>query len=198
MDRLPSTRASLLHRLKKSNGDSDAWPEFVQTYGPRISHWCRGWGLQSTDAEDVKQDVMLAMARQMRSFEYDASLRFRSWLKTIAHRAWVDFLKSRSRAIAGSGSDSVQAILDSVETQEDFIEQIMQECDKGILEDAMLVIRRRVNENTWQAFQMTAIEGISAPHVATQLGMAITAVYKAKSRIQKLLKEEIEQIDQIS
>ncbi|MDB4778001.1 RNA polymerase sigma factor [bacterium] len=182
--------------MRQSKSDPGSWTEFVGIYGPRIRHWCRGWGLQQSDAEDVTQNVMLAMARQMRSFEYDSSLRFRSWLKTIAFRAWVDFLKSRNRAVAGSGSDAVQAILASVKTKEDFVDQIMEECDKGILEDAMLIVRRRVNENTWQAFQMTAINGISAQHVATQLEMAITAVYKAKSRIQRLLKEEIERIDQ--
>ena len=139
---------------------------------------------------------MVAMAKQMREFEYDSSKYFRSWLKTIAHRAWVDFLKSRKRAVSGSGSDEVHNKLYSVETKDDFVAKIMQECEKGLLEEAMIVVRRKVNDHTWKAFQMTAIDRVPASETADQLGMAITAVYKAKSRIQRLLKEEIQEIDQ--
>src|SRR5947209_2478785 len=51
------TRASLLSRLRKDPGDSSAWDEFVDRYGPRIRSWCRRWGLQEADAEDVTQIV---------------------------------------------------------------------------------------------------------------------------------------------
>ena len=139
---------------------------------------------------------MVALARQMKDFQYDSNGRFRSWLKTIAHRAWIDFINSRKRAVSGSGSDDIHSMLNSVETRENFIDNLMTECEKGLLEESMIIVRRRVNENTWQAFHMTAIDGIGAPEVSKSLDMPITAVYKAKSRIQMMLKDEIEQLDQ--
>ncbi len=193
---ISKTRVSLLNRLRLTPDDPASWDEFVSTYGPRINRWCRGWGLQASDAEDVTQNVMVAMARQMRDFEYDANGRFRSWLKTISHRAWIDFLKSRRKGIVGSGSDEIHGLLSSVETEEDFLKNIEEECEKGMLEEAMLIVRRRVNDNTWQAFQMTALDGVSGLDVSRELEMAVTAVYKAKSRVQMLLKNEIERIDQ--
>ncbi len=195
MNPIPTTRISLLNRLRVSPDDSGSWSEFVSIYGPRINQWCRGWGLQASDSEDVTQDVMVAMARQMKDFEYDSSKRFRSWLKTIAHRAWVDFLKGRKKAVPGSGSDKVLTLLGNIQTEEDFIDKIMEECEKSLLEEAMLIVRRRVNENTWHAFELTAISAEPAADVAEKLEMPITAVYKAKSRVQMLLKDEIEQID---
>ena len=87
-------------------------------------------------------------------------------------------------------------MLKSVDTQENFIDNVMAECEKGLLEKAMIIVRRRVNDNTWQAFHMTAIDGIGAPVASKSLAMPITAVYKAKSRIQMMLKDEIEQLDQ--
>ena len=192
------TRLSLLNELRRTPDDSDSWNRFVEIYGPKIQSWCQGWGLGRDDAEDVTQNVLLAMARQMKDFEYDANGRFRSWLKTIAYRAWVDFLKARGRQATGTGSDQVHEMLHSVKTREDFLEKMDEECEKGLLEEAMIVVRRRVNEENWLAFQRTAIDGIPGTVVAKELGIAVTAVYKAKSRIQKMLKETVQSLDQFS
>jgi RNA polymerase sigma-70 factor (ECF subfamily) len=85
------TRVSLLLRLQSEN-DERAWEEFVQRYGPRIFQWCRRWGLQQADAEDVTQGVLLRVAQRMRTFRYDPGRSFRAWLKKVAHDAWVDLL----------------------------------------------------------------------------------------------------------
>ena len=90
-----STRLSLLGRLRLTPTDQEAWGEFVERYGRQVYAWCRQWGLQEADAEDVTQNVLADLARQMRTFEYHPSGRFRSWLRTIAHRAWCDLLDSR-------------------------------------------------------------------------------------------------------
>jgi len=190
-----ATRSSLLYQLRMTPGDPRAWNEFVAIYVPKISNWFRRWGLQEADINDLTQDVLLALSKQMSSFEYDPQKRFRSWLKTIAHRAWVDFLKQRNRHPGATGSDAVHAMLSSVETTEDFVNHLVEECNRELLEEAMLIVRRRVQDSTWRAFEMTALEQMSGDEVSKQLGMPLTAIYKAKSRIQKLLKEEVERID---
>src|SRR5262245_6818045 len=70
------THASLLMRLRQSDQDQAAWNAFVDRYGPQIFAWCRHWGLQDTDAEDVTQTVLLKLAEKLRGFEYDPSRRF--------------------------------------------------------------------------------------------------------------------------
>ena len=70
-----STRTSLLLRLRQAPPDQEAWAEFVDRYGPQIHGWCRRWGLQEADAQDVTQTVLLRLAsklqtlRQMREEE---------------------------------------------------------------------------------------------------------------------------------
>ena len=84
------TSASLLGRLGADPKDAAAWSEFVRRYGRKILLWCQQWNLQPADAEDVTQNVLLLVARQMSSFRYDPQRSFRAWLKTIAHAAWCD------------------------------------------------------------------------------------------------------------
>ena len=79
------TSLTLLGRLRRDPKDQAAWSEFVARYGPRILQWCRGWGLQESDAQDVTQDVLLMLNGLMARFVYDPSGSFRGWLKTLAH-----------------------------------------------------------------------------------------------------------------
>src|SRR5262245_39886831 len=97
------TSPTLLGRLRQSPTDQAAWEEFVERYGPRIYGWCRHWGLQGADADDVAQDVLLRLAEKMRTFRYDPAGSFRGWLKTLTHHAWYDFVQRRRRAGCGSG-----------------------------------------------------------------------------------------------
>ncbi len=194
---MPASRTSqsLLSQLRHTPADSDSWNRFVNIYQPKITRWCLGWGLQRSDADDVAQNVLLAMAQQMKDFKYDPNGRFRAWLKTVSYRAWVDFVKSKSRQAAGTGSDELQEVLASIETRDDFVAKMDEECEREMLEQAMLVVRRRVEDHNWKAFHMTVLDAMPGVEVAKQLNMAVTAVYKARSRVKKMLTDEIEKLD---
>jgi DNA-directed RNA polymerase specialized sigma24 family protein len=59
------TSTSLLVRLQQAPADQAAWAEFVRRYGTRIHGWCRHWGLQEADAQEVSQEVLLKLIRAM-------------------------------------------------------------------------------------------------------------------------------------
>ena len=103
-----STRLSLLGRLRLTPTDQEAWGEFVERYGRRVFAWCRQWGLQEADAEDVAQDVISKLTQKMADFRYDRSRSFRAWLKTITQHALSDLIESRSRAV---GSRSIPMLV---------------------------------------------------------------------------------------
>src|SRR5437899_6570468 len=88
---LSLTSPTLLGRLRHAPTDQEAWSEFVDRYGPKIYAWCRQWGLQEADAEDVTQAVLLRLAERMRDFAYDVGKSFRGWLRTLTHHALSDF-----------------------------------------------------------------------------------------------------------
>ena len=190
-----STHLSLLARLRLTPADEQAWSEFVERYGRQVYAWCRQWGLQEADAEDVTQNVLADLARQMRTFEYQPTGRFRSWLRTIAHRAWCDLLASRKAATTGSGDSAVLGLLHSVEAREDLLKYLDAECERELLEAAMNEVRQRVEANTWEAFRLTAQEGLAGAETAERLGLQVAAVFKAKSRVQKMIREEIAKLE---
>jgi RNA polymerase sigma-70 factor (ECF subfamily) len=189
------TRASLLLRLRQQPEDRQAWSEFVRRYGPQLYAWCRRWGLQDSDANDVTQAVLLKLAVRLRTFDYDPQRRFRGWLRRLTHNAWSDWVGARQRAVPGSGDSQVQLVLASIEAREDLAARLEQAFDQELLELAAGRVRLRVAPHTWEAFRLTALEGRSGAEAAATLGMQVGTVFKAKCTVQKLLREEVEQLE---
>jgi len=197
MDRMndSKTRVTLLGRLRRDPTNQAIWAEFVEHYGPKIYSWCRKWRLQEADAQDVTQNVLLKLADKMRTFNYDSSRSFRAWLKTLTHHAWIDFLESRQRPGRGSGDSGVMDILHSVEARADLVQQLEAEFDRELLEEAMARVRLRVAPQTWEAFRLTALEGLSGAEAAQRIPMQVAQVFVAKRRVQKMLSTEVAKLE---
>jgi RNA polymerase sigma-70 factor (ECF subfamily) len=189
------TSASLLHRLGGHPNDTDAWGEFVHRYGGKILLWCRHWKLQEADAQDVTQDVLLRVARQMQTFRYDPGRSFRGWLKTITYRAWCDWLAAQQRPDRASGDSDILELLGGVEAREDLVERLAEEYDRELLEAASARVRLRVEPHTWEAFRLLTYEGLSGADTAARLSMKVGAVFVAKSKVHKMLRQEIAALD---
>lgn len=189
------TSLTLLGRLRQSPTDQRAWDTFVERYGPKVYAWCRRWRLQESDAQDVTQNVLLELARQMQSFVYQPQGTFRGWLRTVSHRAYCDFLTARQRVTPGSGDDGVLAQLSSVEARADLLLQLEQEYDREVLDEATARVRLRIEPHTWDAFVLTAVEGMSGAEAADRLGMQVGTVYVARSKVQKMLQEEVRRLE---
>lgn len=187
----PRTPPTLLHRLRHHPADEAAWREFVERYGKQIYAWCRRWHLQDADAHDVTQTLLLKLARRMQTFEYDPAQSFRAWLQTMTRHALQDFRAARAVLPAeGSTPEAVEA-LERLESREDLLARLERVFDLELLEAAKVRARLRVQSQTWRAYQLTAEQQQPAAAVARRLGMAITAVYAAKSQVLKMLKEEV-------
>lgn len=187
----PRTRASLLVRLGNDPLDQAAWGEFVQWYGPKIHAWCRHYGLQPADAQDVTQTVLLKLAVKMKSFRYDPNRSFRAWLKTLTHNAWYQLVTSRKLATLSPGTDSARHQLASIEARDDLVNRLEEHFNLELLEEITEHVRQRVSPRTWEAFRLLVYEEVAGAEAARRLGMKIASVYVAKSRVQKLLRDEI-------
>jgi RNA polymerase sigma-70 factor (ECF subfamily) len=191
---LPTTRLTLVTRLRQDPTDQAAWEVFVDRYGRHIYRWCRQWKLQDADAEDVTQDVLAKLARKMREFTYDPSRSFRGWLKTLAHHAWRDFVDSPRRARAAHDGEALER-MQTLEAREDLVQKLQEAFDHELLEAARVRVRLRVAPHTWEAFRLVALEGLPAAEVAAAVQMQVAMVYVAKSKVQKMLQEEIQKLE---
>jgi RNA polymerase sigma-70 factor (ECF subfamily) len=193
-----STSVTLLARLGRAGPDQQAWNEFVERYGRKIYGWCRHWGLQEADAEDVMQDVLLKLAAKMRAFSYDATGSFRAWLKTLTHHAWQDFLGGRRRAGATREWTEVLEALHTAAARKDLVRRLEEEFDRELLEAAMQRVRPRVRPHTWEAFRLLALEGLTGAEAAARLNMKVATAFVARSKVQKMLREEMGRLERPS
>lgn len=196
MDPGPHTSPTLLARLGGASTDAPAWDQFVRQYGARVLAWCRHWGLQPADAEDVCQDVLLRVARKMCDFKYEKGKSFRAWLKTVARGALADWRKAGHKPGRGSGDSAVLEALDSAEARDDLLARIEAEFDRELLEVATARVKLRVDTPTWEAFRLTAVAGLSGAEAAERTGLKVATVFVAKGRVQKMLQEEIHALEQ--
>ena len=192
---LPTTRVTLLSRLRHEPSDQAGWDEFVERYGRHIYRWCRQWNLQDADAEDVTQDILMKLTQKLRDFAYDPSRSFRGWLKTVAHHAWRDFEDGRRRVQAAAGDSQVQQLMLTVEARDDLVQKLEEAFDLELLEAAKVRVRLRVAPHTWEAFRLTAIEGKPVAEVAASVNMQVAMVYVARSKVQKMLQEELGKLE---
>ena len=193
---LMRTSPTLLDCLRRDPTNQAAWEEFLKRYGPRIYAWCRRWNLQPADAEEVTQNVLLKLVAKMGSFTYDPSRSFRSWLKTLAHNAWVDYLQSvQNRGVGGNDSHAVQR-LESIAARDDLVQRLEAEFDQELLDEAMRRVRGRVEPQTWEAFRLTSMEGLSGAQAAERIPMKEAMVFIARGRVLKLLREEVQKLEQ--
>lgn len=192
MSNSPTTRTSLLLRLRDSH-DRLAWDQFVGLYAPLVYGFARRKGLQDADAADIAQDVLTSVAQQMRQWEYRPERgSFRGWLFTIARNRLKNWLASSARRMDGTGGDNNQEAIQSQPEAAADTNDWDAEYARHVFHWAAGIVKRQVSEQTWHAFELTAVVGKSGSEAASSLGMTISAVYLARSRVMSRLKELVQ------
>lgn len=194
MNTVEITRPSLLLRIR-DHRDEAAWAEFVQLYTPLIFRFARKSGLQETDASTVAQDVLVTVARRIKSFDYDrANGSFRNWLKVVTRSRLSDFVRAENRHVAGSGDTAVQAAIEQ-QPESDLRDLWEQEYRRSLFEWVANRIRDDFESSTWQAFWQTSVEERETAVVAEELGISVGAVYIARSRVLARLRKEVQETE---
>lgn len=187
-----STSVRLLAKLTAEVTDPASWDRFVYTYGPQILQWCLDHGLQEADAQDVCQEVMLRIARQIPQMQYDPQRSFRGWLFFVIRGAWADWVKDSRALIDRREGLPGLSRLAAADAELDLLTRFEGCYQEELLEKASRHVRRRVTPATWQAFELVALRELSIDEVSQRLRMTRGAVAAARCRVQKLLREEVE------
>lgn len=176
-----TTSYSLLERLRRPDTDGQAWNRFVSLYTPLLYRWARRWGLQTEDAGDVVQDVLLVLLRELPSYQPTQTSRFRSWLWAVT-RNRVRSLRHRRVPIPQDvGAD----LIAPEPSEQDAAEELAL-----LTRRAAELLQNDFQTATWKAFWETAVEGRNGKDVATELGLTVGAVYAARFRVQQRIREE--------
>lgn len=185
---MAETPVSLLDRLIH-RPDDDAWRQLVDLYTPYIRSWFQRDPALRQDVDDLVQEVLRAVVRDLPKFRREGPGRFRAWLRGISvHRLKAHWKACRTRppAVGGSGAD----FLDHLENPaSDLSRQWDREHDQYVANRLLEQIEPEFAGTTMQAFRAVALGGRKAVEVAAELGMTVAAVLKAKSRVLARLRE---------
>jgi RNA polymerase sigma-70 factor (ECF subfamily) len=187
-----STASSLLERARAQ--EPDAWRRLVALYGPLVYHWCRGSSLGPEDVADVFQEVFRAVAAHLVTFSSDVpGATFRGWLLVITRNKVRDHLRrQRGRPVAAGGSDALRQLGQAPDPVQEPDDPAGGEENRAVLRRALELVRSEFEEATWQAFWRATVEDHAPADVARDLGLSVNAVYKAKSRVLRRLRTELE------
>lgn len=184
------TSVSLLERLAGTPTDDD-WRRLNDLHQPLLRTWAARAGVPSADAEDLIQNVLLVVFREIGRFERRGPGAFRAWLRTILVHRTRDYWKRQKRQPATGGSDFLRR-LDDLESPESALSRLW---DREHDEYVAAALLRRVAADfapaTWTAFRRHVLEGEPVARVAEELGLSLNSVLLARSRILKRLRQEL-------
>ena len=189
------TSASLLAGDRAN--DQQAWQRLVEIYTPLVRHWCGQAGLTDHDSADVVQETFRAAFQAIARFRNDRPQdSFRGWLRTIARNKVRDHFRARvDRPLAAGGTEAqnkLAAVPDLVEP----LSSADNEAEVNfVYRGALEVVRAEFTASTWQAFWKTVVENRTTAEVATELKLSHTAIFTAKSRVLRRLREMLQGIE---
>ncbi|MDD3155117.1 MAG: sigma-70 family RNA polymerase sigma factor [Victivallaceae bacterium] len=182
-----TTNKTLLERIH--DNDDVSWTEFYETYTPLIRLRGRDFSLNEEELRELAQDVMFAIFKSSERFVYDpAKGKFRNYLKTVTAHCVGAILRRRKNAAVYCEEDNVPDESDVLEASWN------SEWNAHLVEEALRMLREKMEPLSYQAFIFYAIEGKSAVAVARSLDISVNAVYLAKSRGVAYLRECLHQI----
>ena len=186
-----SISSTLLDQIRARR--PEAWRRLVELYGPLVYRWSRLLGVGKTDAADVVQEVFCAVATQVAEFRRDRpDDSFGGWLRTITRNKVCDYFRRRQgRPDAEGGTNAYRRLLDLAEISESSTATEPLQTDSRFPQRLLDLIRVEFENRTWEVFQRIVVEGQSPAEVAAALGLRLPAVYKAKSRVLRRLREEL-------
>lgn len=194
-----STSVTLLGRLKSN--DPAAWERLSQLYGPMVYAWARRANLQPEDAADVTQTVFQAVFTGFHRFRKEhPGDRFRDWLWTITRHRVIDHVRKLRSAAIGMGGSTAQ--MQWQQLPEDLLpEEVAPAIEVSettqLVRRALELARSEFELRTWQACWKTTVEGLAVADVAAELQMSTGAIYVARSRVLKRIREELEGLVQV-
>ncbi len=185
------TSASLLEQLR-GQSDGAAWQRLVELYTPLLHGWLRRHGLQPSDVDDIVQDVLAVVVREMPHFRHNRRTgAFRRWLRTILVHRLRDFWRAHRTRPRATGDSELLRLLEQLSDPDGGLSRLWdEEHDRYVVRRLLERIETEVTPSTWQAFRRVVVEGRDEETVAAELGLSVNAVFIAKSRVLSRLRRE--------
>jgi RNA polymerase sigma-70 factor, ECF subfamily len=188
---MAQTSFSLLERLRTEPDDA-AWQRLVELYTPLIHGWLRRNFVPLHDAEDLTQDVLRVVVRELKDFQHNQNAgAFRCWLRAIAVNRLRAYWRDKKGKAEPAADSAMEKQLAELEDPRSGLSRLWDEQhDRHVMARLLQSIACEFNAASWQAFEQHALQGKPASTVAAELGVSVNVVLLAKSRILRRLRQE--------
>jgi RNA polymerase sigma factor (sigma-70 family) len=172
------------------NGEKAAWDAFVREFSPLVYHTIKKtFNLYHSDpisnsVEDLYQEVFVSLLRddckKLRQFRGDRGCTLASWLRVVAARETIDFLRKRRLP-------SVEIPDGLARNDPDLSESLIDEEQERLLNQAIQTLppRDRI------LIDLVYRQSLPPEEIAAILKISVNAVYTQKSRILARLREAL-------
>jgi RNA polymerase sigma-70 factor (ECF subfamily) len=185
------TSVSLLGRLAGAPTDDD-WRRLDDLYRPLLGAWMARAGVPASDVDDLVQDVLLVVFREVAGFEWRGNGAFRSWLRTILANRMRNYFRGQNYQPIATGDSDFLRRLDELQSPESALSKLWdREHDEHVVTELMKRVQGDFAPTTWQAFRRHVMKGEPAVEVAKAMGLSLNSVLLAKSRVLKRVRQEL-------
>src|SRR5262245_43506147 len=167
---MENTQTSLLLRARQ--GEESAWRRLVDLYRPLIFGWLVKRQVLPQDAEDLTQDVLAVLMKELPRFEHAGRPgAFRAWLRGITvNRARGFWRAGPVRVKAVGGSDIIKQIDELADPASALSIRWDEEHDEHVLRQLLTLMEQEFEPTTLRAFHRLTFDGASGQEVAAELG----------------------------
>jgi RNA polymerase sigma-70 factor (ECF subfamily) len=191
-----ATRRSLIERLPNW-ADRTKWQEFFDTYSELIYRFARRSGLTDAEADDVVQETMLGVARNITRYD-PGSGSFKAWLLQLTRWRIGDQIRKRGPAAGNArlsldGSRRDTAIIDRLPDAKAMPADAAwdQAWKQSAYETALQRLKLKVSAKHYQIFDCLVLKRWPVSKVAAELRVHAAQIYLVKHRLAGLLKKEV-------
>ena len=191
----------MLNRIKDL-GDDASWRDFFETYWELIYNLARKFGLTDAEAQDVVQETVITVAKNLEQFKTDpAHGSFKGWLLHTTRWRIADQFRKRPPDARHSASrpDGIErtATVERVPDPAGFSLDALwdEEWTRNLSVVATENVKRRVSPEEYQMFDLCVVRNCPVKEVAAKLGVKVWKVYFAQKKVLALIKKEIKKLE---
>lgn len=188
---LSMTTSHLLDGLKDPLNQA-VWQEYVGRYRPLVIQYGMRLGLSATDAEDAAQLSLIEFCTSYQADKYDRTRgRLRDWLFGIARNQVLNYRRrqvNRGPMLIANGSSGTD-FFNAVPDEDSMARAWEEEWRQAVMQQCLAAVRAEVEPRTFEAFELFALKELPAEEVAGRLGITANAVFGAKRRILRRIRE---------
>lgn len=183
------TDETLIEAIKA--GNQNAFRKLVETYQNLVANTCYGLLQNTSDAEDVSQEVFIQVYRSIHKFRGDSKLS--TWLYRIATTRSIDLLRKRKRRSRVQSFQTFfggeEAVLQVADNKSRSPQQTLENEERAaVLAKAVA----KLPESQQVAFTLSKYEDLSYQQIADIMDRSLSSVESLLFRAKKNLRKHLE------